>query len=121
MRRRLGGAGAHVTLAARSGDEVCAGADAIRAVGGSAVERFDILLNNAGTNRPKPFTDVSEEDYDAILGPNLRSAFFVAQAVSRRMIDAGVRGSLIHMGSQMGHVGGPRRSLYCVQMGAGGV
>ena len=128
----LAEAGAHVTLAARSGDEVCAGADAIRAVGGSAdalrldvgdvlgtasalaaVERFDILLNNAGTNRPKPFTDVSEEDYDAVVGLNLRSAFFVAQAVSRRMIDAGVRGSLIHMGSQMGHVGGPRRSLYC--------
>ncbi|MGW8205019.1 SDR family NAD(P)-dependent oxidoreductase (plasmid) [Sphingomonas bisphenolicum] len=128
----LGQAGAHVTLAARSHGEVEAGAQAIRTAGGQAdallldvndvtgtaqaldgVAPFDILLNNAGTNRPKPFTDVSEEDYDAVLGLNLRAAFFVAQSAARRMIDAGVRGSLIHMGSQMGHVGGPRRSLYC--------
>ncbi|WP_416465709.1 SDR family NAD(P)-dependent oxidoreductase [Sphingomonas sp. VDB2] len=128
----LGQAGAHVTLAARSHGEVEAGAQAIRTAGGQAdallldvndvtgtaqaldgVAPFDILLNNAGTNRPKPFTDVSEEDYDSVLGLNLRAAFFVAQSAARRMIDAGVRGSIIHMGSQMGHVGGPRRSLYC--------
>lgn len=128
----LGQAGAHVTLAARSSDEIEAGAQAIRAAGGQAdallldvndvagaaqaldsVAPFDILLNNAGTNRPKPFVDVSEEDYDAVLGLNLRAAFFVAQNVARRMIDAELRGSIIHMGSQMGHVGGPRRSLYC--------
>jgi NAD(P)-dependent dehydrogenase (short-subunit alcohol dehydrogenase family) len=71
------------------------------------------LLNNAGTNRPKSVIDVSEEDYDAVLGLNLKAAFFVAQAASRRMIDAGLNGSIIHMGSQMGHVGGPQRSLYC--------
>jgi NAD(P)-dependent dehydrogenase (short-subunit alcohol dehydrogenase family) len=128
----LAQAGAHVTLAARSEEEIRAGADAIRAAGGqadtlridvgdvvssrralNAVAPFDILLNNAGTNRPKPFADVSEEDYDAVLGLNLRAAFFVAQSVTQRMIDASLRGSVIHMGSQMGHVGGPRRSLYC--------
>lgn len=128
----LAEAGAHVTLAARSRGEIEAGAEAIRAAGGRAdalqldvndvagttraldgVAPFDILLNNAGTNRPKPFTEVSEEDYDAVLGLNLRAAFFVAQTVARRMIDAGVRGAIIHMGSQMGHVGGQRRSLYC--------
>lgn len=128
----LAEAGAHVTLAARSEAEIVAGAEAIRAAGGradalridvsdvaatagviAAADPFDILLNNAGTNRPKPFTDVTEEDYDAVLGLNLRSALFVAQAVARRMIAAGLRGSIIHMGSQMGHVGGPRRSLYC--------
>ncbi|WP_404477973.1 SDR family NAD(P)-dependent oxidoreductase [Novosphingobium sp. BL-52-GroH] len=128
----LAQAGAHVTLAARSGEEITAAAEAIRTAGGQAeavridvndvagmtaalgaVAPFDILLNNAGTNRPKPFTEVSEEDYDAVLGLNLRAAFFVAQIVARGMIDAGLRGSIIHMGSQMGHVGGPRRSLYC--------
>lgn len=128
----LAQAGAHVTLAARSGAEIEAGAQAIRAAGGQAdvlridvndvagvasaldgVAAFDILLNNAGTNRPKPFIDVSEEDYDAVLGLNLRAAFFVGQAVARGMMGAGLRGSIIHMGSQMGHVGGPRRSLYC--------
>ncbi|WIW90938.1 SDR family NAD(P)-dependent oxidoreductase (plasmid) [Sphingobium sp. V4] len=128
----LAQAGAHVTLAARSGEEITAGAEAIRAAGGQAeavridvndvasmtaalgaLVPFDILLNNAGTNRPKPFTQVSEEDYDAVLGLNLRAAFFAAQIVARGMIAAGLRGSIIHMGSQMGHVGGPRRSLYC--------
>ena len=128
----LAQAGAHVTLAARSGEEITAGAEAIRAAGGQAeavridvndvasmtaalgaLVPFDILLNNAGTNRPKPFTEVSEEDYDAVLGLNLRAAFFAAQIVARGMIAAGRRGSIIHMGSQMGHVGGPRRSLYC--------
>ena len=74
---------------------------------------FDILVNNAGTNRPKPMIEVSEVDYDAVLDLNLKSAFFVAQGCVRRMLADGRPGSLIHIGSQMGHVGGPNRSLYC--------
>ncbi|MFY7852788.1 MAG: SDR family NAD(P)-dependent oxidoreductase, partial [Brevundimonas sp.] len=73
----------------------------------------DVLVNNAGLNRPKPIWDVTEEDYDAVLGLNLKAAYFVAQASARRMIAQGVKGALIHMGSQMGHVGGANRSLYC--------
>ena len=74
---------------------------------------FDVLINNAGTNRPKPMTEVSEADYDAVLDLNLKSAFFVAQACVTRLLAEGKPGSLIHIGSQMGHVGGPNRSLYC--------
>lgn len=128
----LAQAGAHVTLCARSTEEVTAAAAAIRAAGGSAEalsldvsdiggmratlaarEPDDILVNNAGTNRPKPFTEVTVEDYDAVLDLNLRAAFFVAQAVARRMVETGRRGSIIQLSSQMGHVGGPRRTLYC--------
>ena len=128
----LAGAGAAVTLVARSTDEIETGAAALRASGGAAeaslldvsdlaavaaffAERpaFHVLVNNAGTNRPKPVTEVSEDDYDAVLDLNLKSAFFVAQGCARRMIADGVAGSLIHIGSQMGHVGGPNRSLYC--------
>jgi len=128
----LAQAGAEVTLAARTAQEIEAGADAIRVAGGvaqaalldvsdlGAVEEFfrsqpafHILVNNAGTNRPGPLWEISEEDYDAVLDLNVKSAFFVAQACARRMIDTGANGSLIHMGSQMGHVGGPNRSLYC--------
>src|SRR3546814_2278519 len=58
-------------------------------------------------------TEVTTGDYDAVLGLNLKSAFFVAQAAAKRMIAQGVAGSLIHIGSQMGHVGAPNRSLYC--------
>jgi NAD(P)-dependent dehydrogenase (short-subunit alcohol dehydrogenase family) len=124
--------GAAVTLVARSGDEVAAVAAALTARGDTAEaavldvsdlaavaaffagrEAFDVLVNNAGTNRPKPMIAVSEADYDAVLDLNVKSAFFVAQAAVRAMLAAGIRGSLIHIGSQMGHVGGPDRSLYC--------
>jgi NAD(P)-dependent dehydrogenase (short-subunit alcohol dehydrogenase family) len=128
----LSEAGASVTLVARTGAEVEAAADAISAAGGQAEAcildvadldavasffsdqpAFHVLVNNAGTNRPKPMQDVTRDDYDAVLDLNLRSAFFVAQGCVRRMLAEGVRGSLIHLGSQMGHVGGVSRSLYC--------
>jgi len=128
----LAEAGAQVVLAARSTAQIESAAEAIRAAGGAASAApldvadlaavaaffgrepaFDILVNNAGTNRPKPFAEVCEEDYDAVLGLNLKSAFFVAQHCARGMVAAGLRGSLIHLGSQMGHVGGRNRSLYC--------
>ena len=128
----LAQAGARVTLAARSEHEIAAVAAAIVEAGGQAdtlrldvtnvVETrkalaaeppFDVLVNNAGTNRPKPFTSVDREDYDAVLDLNLRGAFFVAQSVARTMIESETRGALIHIGSQMGHVGGANRSLYC--------
>ena len=128
----LAEAGAEVTLCARSKDEIEAAAEAIRQAGGAAEAlvldvgdiaavqaaladqpAFDILVNNAGTNRPKPFTDVMVEDYDAVLDLNLKAAFFVAQAVAKGMVAVGRGGSIIQLSSQMGHVGGPRRTLYC--------
>jgi NAD(P)-dependent dehydrogenase (short-subunit alcohol dehydrogenase family) len=125
----LAEAGASVTLVARSADEIQAAAAAIGhgAVAStldvsdlnsvadffSSHEPFHVLVNNAGTNRPKPMWDVTQEDYDAVFDLNVKSAFFVAQACAKRMIAEGIGGSLIHMGSQMGHVGGPNRSLYC--------
>lgn len=128
----LAGAGAQVWLLARTWDKVAEAAAAIRAEGGlaeafaidvtdsSAVEAFlaeqpapHVLVNNAGTNRPKPMWEVTPADYDAVIDLNLRAAFFTAQAVARRMIAEGIRGSLVHLSSQMGHVGAPNRSLYC--------
>ena len=125
----LAEAGAVVTLAARSAAEIEAAAAAIGhgavaavldvsdhdAVAAFFAERpaFHILVNNAGTNRPMPMTAVTEADFDAVLGLNLKAAFFTAQACAVRMIAEHVAGSLIHMSSQMGHVGGQNRSLYC--------
>lgn len=124
-------AGAAVTLCARSAGEVEARAQAIRDAGFvadafpldvtdiAAVRReiaprgpFDILVNNAGTNRIRPITEISEEDYDAVLGLNLKAALFVAQAVAQGLLAANKSGSIINVSSQMGHVGGPGRSLY---------
>ena len=124
--------GATVILAARSTEEIEAGASAIRQRGFkaeamsldvtdlAAVEAriahaapFDILVNNAGCNRPQRFVDASPEDFDAVIGLNVRAAYFVAQAAARNMIAAHRKGSIIHMSSQMGHVGGHNRTLYC--------
>jgi NAD(P)-dependent dehydrogenase (short-subunit alcohol dehydrogenase family) len=128
----LAEAGAHVTLAARTVAEIEAAAEALRGQGGAAealrldvtdidgaaraldaAEAFDVFVNNAGTNRPKPFVEVSVEDYDAVMGLNVRAAFFAAQAVARRMIAAGRGGSIVNVSSQMGHVGAANRTIYC--------
>jgi NAD(P)-dependent dehydrogenase (short-subunit alcohol dehydrogenase family) len=128
----LAAAGAHVVLAARSAAEIEEAAAAIRAEGGSAEAMpldvadldaaaraiaaagpFHALVNNAGTNRPAPFPDVTVEDFDAVMDLNVRAAFFVAQAAARGMIAAGIPGAIVHVSSQMGHVGGARRSVYC--------
>src|SRR5581483_2628026 len=128
----LADSGAHVTLASRTRGEIEEAAAAIRARGQqadtlvldvadlpamqAAIARaapFNILVNNAGTNRPKPLLDVTIEDFDAIMGLNVRAAYFVAQAVARRLIEAKQPGSIINVSSQMGHVGAARRSVYC--------
>jgi NAD(P)-dependent dehydrogenase (short-subunit alcohol dehydrogenase family) len=128
----LAGAGAAVTLVARSAPELETLAQDLRAAGGAAEPLpldvldsagfaaalaarapFDIFINNAGTNRPKPFPEVTEADYAAVMDLNVRAAFFAAQAVARGMIAAGRGGSIIHISSQMGHVGGEGRTLYC--------
>jgi NAD(P)-dependent dehydrogenase (short-subunit alcohol dehydrogenase family) len=75
--------------------------------------RIDVLVNNAGTNIPEGFLAVSEEHLDRILDLNVKGAFLVAQAAARRMVASG-GGSIINMSSQMGHVGSPRRSVYCM-------
>jgi NAD(P)-dependent dehydrogenase (short-subunit alcohol dehydrogenase family) len=55
---------------------------------------------------------MTPEDYDAVFGINVRAAYFVAQAVAAGLVKAGKPGSIIHISSQMGHVGGVDRTLY---------
>jgi NAD(P)-dependent dehydrogenase (short-subunit alcohol dehydrogenase family) len=124
-------AGAAVTLCARTAGEVEAVAEEIREAGFKAdafaldvndiatmrreVEArgpFDVLLNNAGMNRIRPITEITEEDYDAVLDLNLKAALFVAQAVAKGLLAAKKPGSIINVSSQMGHTGGGGRSLY---------
>lgn len=78
-----------------------------------ALPPMDILVNSAGLARHQPFLEVSEENYDAVMAVNLRATFFLSQRVARRMREARIAGSIIHVSSQMGHVGGPQRSVYC--------
>jgi NAD(P)-dependent dehydrogenase (short-subunit alcohol dehydrogenase family) len=121
----LAAAGAHVTLAARTKQEIEDAASAIRARGEEAdalvldvtdveaarkavavAEPFQILINNAGMNRPAHLPDVKIEDFDAIFALNVRAAFFMAQAVAVRLMEAKLPGSI-------GHVGAARRTVYC--------
>lgn len=78
-----------------------------------ALDRLDILVNNAGTNQPQPFLEVTDDALDAMLELNVRAAFRVSRAAARVMARRG-SGAIVHMSSQMGHVGSPRRSVYCM-------
>jgi NAD(P)-dependent dehydrogenase (short-subunit alcohol dehydrogenase family) len=128
----LAEAGAEVTLCARSRTEIeqaCALMSArgwrarplvcdVTDIAGfrqhvEAQAPFDIFVNNAGTNRPKPLTEVTEDDYDAVFGLNTKAAIFAAQAVTAVMLRHGRRGTVINMSSQMGHVCAANRTLYC--------
>lgn len=77
-----------------------------------SLDKLDILVNNVGTNKPQPFIDVDVEVLDMMLNLNVRSAFLTAQAAARVMVKKG-SGSIIHMSSQMGHIGAPGRTVYC--------
>ena len=71
------------------------------------------LINNAGTNRVAPMQKQSDENIDDILSLNIRSAYKVAQAAITPMLKSQAS-SIVHMSSQMGFVGSPGRTLYCL-------
>ena len=79
-----------------------------------ATRQVDILVNNAGMNRPNPIVEMPVADLDAMLELNVRAAFLVAQAAVRSMLAHGRGGAIINMSSQMGHVGSPGRTAYCL-------
>ncbi len=128
----LAEAGAHVVVTARSMGEIEQVAAAIRARGQkadavvmdvskvaeaqtiiAATGPYDILVNNAGGARHSPALDATEENFDFVADMNLKGAYFIAQAVAKGLVAAKKPGSLIHITSQMAHVGGPNRSVYC--------
>src|SRR3984957_16487785 len=94
--------GAHVTLVARTRTEIEAAAEEIRASGGQADPLVLDVLDTGAVRAA------------VIAGLNLRAAYFVAQAVARKLAATGKGGSIIHISSQMGHVGGQNRTVYCM-------
>lgn len=124
--------GAEVTLAARRGDKLHRTSDDmaaenwmarvleldvadIEATARAVAENgpYDILVNSAGLARHSRAVDTTPEDFDAVMGINLRGAYFLTQAVAKGLIATGRPGSLINISSQMGHVGGLDRAVYC--------
>ncbi|WP_371170079.1 SDR family NAD(P)-dependent oxidoreductase [Aliiroseovarius sp. 2305UL8-7] len=128
----LGEAGAEVTLAARRADVLDSVVAEMNAAGMSARALpldvadvpgtqaaiansgpFDILVNSAGLARHSPADKTTEEDFDAVANLNVKGAYFLTQAVAKGLLAAGKPGSLINISSQMAHVGGLDRAVYC--------
>lgn len=78
-----------------------------------ALSRLDGLINNAGLNKVAPMLEQSDDNIEAVIGLNIRAAYKVAQAAITPMLN-GDAPSIVHMSSQMGHVGSPGRTLYCM-------
>ena len=125
--RALRGAGASLVLLGRSRERLEAvaeetggvvrpcdvtDADAVRAALAEP-DRVDVLVTCAGGNRPRPFLEVPEDELDWSLALNVRGAFLAAQAAAARMAETGSGGAIVHVSSQMGHVGAAGRSVYC--------
>ena len=77
------------------------------------IPKLNILVNNAGTNIPEPFIEVSETHFDQVMNLNLRASFFVTQAAVQKILETNTGGAIINISSQMGHVGGINRTVYC--------
>lgn len=73
---------------------------------------IDILVNNAGTVRRNDALDFSEDDWDAVMGVNLKTAFFLTQAVARRMVEQQRPGKIINIVSMLSFQGGVRVASY---------
>ena len=128
----LAGAGAEVVMAARGREKLEEAVAAVREKGWQAQALpldvadtgmvaqavlqhgpFDILVNSAGMARHSPALETTPEDFDLVMSVNLRAAYFLSTAIARQLVTAGRAGSIIHIGSQMGHVGGIDRAVYC--------
>jgi NAD(P)-dependent dehydrogenase (short-subunit alcohol dehydrogenase family) len=128
----LAEAGAHVIMAARGLEKLEAAVAAVRDKGHSAEARamdiahiaalprhleeigpLDVLVNSAGIARHTPAVETTLEDYDAVSDINVRGAYFLSVGAAKGMMAAGIKGSIINVTSQMGHIGGIDRAVYC--------
>jgi NAD(P)-dependent dehydrogenase (short-subunit alcohol dehydrogenase family) len=79
----------------------------------SKLPAFDIVVYSAGIAKHAPFLKITESQYYDVMSLNLDAAFWVSQACARQMVFENKLGSIIFISSQMGHVGGSARSVYC--------
>ena len=124
--------GAHLVMVARGGDALEQAAAAVCAAGLSAEAQvldvvdltavnaffagqagFDILVNSAGVARHTPALETKAEDFDTVMAVNVRAAYFLAQQAALGMQQAGRGGAIVQISSQMAHVGGIERAVYC--------
>ncbi len=128
----LAEAGADVTLSARNAAKLEAVVQDMRAAGfrANAIQMdvtniaatetivaehgpFDVLVNSAGLAIHAPAIETQEADFDAVSDINFKGAYFLTRAVAKGLLAANKPGSLINITSQMAHVGGIDRAVYC--------
>lgn len=79
---------------------------------------LDIVVNNAGINIPQPIEEVTDDNLDFMCDLNIRATYVVSQAAVKKMLEDPARkakgGCVINIASQMGHIGSPNRTVYCM-------
>lgn len=83
-----------------------------------AFGRLDTLVNNAGATLRKPALDVTSDEWESVMQPNLKGTFFLCQQAGRHMIERGTAGCIINLASAHGVVGFPNRSVYGISKAA---
>jgi glucose 1-dehydrogenase len=92
--------------------------DALVKLAAETFGRLDVIVNNAGIARSQQFLDITEEDFETVLGINLKGAFFGTQAAARQMIAQGSGGVVINMSSVNALLAIPTLSTYAMSKGA---
>ncbi|MBR5218821.1 MAG: glucose 1-dehydrogenase [Clostridia bacterium] len=142
MATGLADAGATVIIAGRSKEKLDSAVAEIKAATGGNVtgmilditsvkasadfvaevaERFghiDILVNSAGINIRRPALEFKEEDWDKVCDAQLKYVFFMTQAVANHMVDKGIKGRIINIGSLSSMIGLKNMVAYCASKGA---
>jgi glucose 1-dehydrogenase len=78
---------------------------------------LDILVNNAGIEKKASFTDVSEDDYDQVLGVNLKGPYFLTQYFVQKLLASGKAGRIVNISSVHEDMAFPDFSTYCISKG----
>jgi NAD(P)-dependent dehydrogenase (short-subunit alcohol dehydrogenase family) len=84
----------------------------------AAFGQLDVLVNNAGVNVRKRATEVTPQEWDAVMAVNIRGTFLLTQQVGRRLIAAGRGGCIVNIASTHALVGAVERSTYGISKGA---
>lgn len=100
--------------------DLCSQASIDEAVAASIAQfgTIDVLVNNAGTTLRKWAVDVTREEWDFVMGPNVTGTFFLTQAVGRHMIERRIAGSIVSIASSHAFIGANERSTYGISKAA---
>jgi gluconate 5-dehydrogenase len=80
--------------------------------------RIDVLVNNVGLTIVKPSVELTEAEFDEVSTVNFKAPFFASTLAAASMMERNIKGCIVNISSQVGHVGGPLRAAYAGSKGA---